>query len=83
MQRYPPPPTHAPAPPQHQHSPPPPSHIPSSPAHAPPPHCHAHPAPPQVYKQYVEISFTIIIPLLLLIALNLRIVFAVRCQALR
>jgi len=37
----------------------------------------------KVYKQYVEISFTIIIPLLLLIALNLRIIFAVRCQALR
>jgi len=36
-----------------------------------------------VYKQYVEIFVTVILPLLLLIALNLRIIYAIRCQTMR
>ena len=37
----------------------------------------------QVYKQYIEISVTVIFPLLLLIGFNLRIIYAVRYQTLR
>ena len=36
-----------------------------------------------MYKQYVEIFVTVILPLLLLIALNLRIIYAIRCQTMR
>jgi len=37
----------------------------------------------KVYKQYVEIFVTVVLPLLLLIALNLRIIYAIRCQTMR
>ena len=37
----------------------------------------------QVYKQYMEIFVTVILPLLLLIALNLRIIYAIRCPTMR
>ena len=37
----------------------------------------------QVYKQYVEILVTMAVPLLLLLLLNLRIIYAIRFQTLR
>ena len=37
----------------------------------------------QVYKQYVEISVTVVLPLLLLVVINLRIIYAIRCQTMR
>ena len=36
-----------------------------------------------MYKQYIEVGITVIAPLLLLLGLNLRIIYQVRCKAIR